>query len=96
MKIASDTPAKKKPKFPWATVFLTGVVATIGTVVAMKIISEATKKRDGDDELDTQRAALLNPHSIAALPQAVQPVPDPRMVVLSEDVLLQLTQSQIH
>lgn len=91
----------KKKKFPWGTVFLTGAVTAIGSIVAYKLYETATKKRELDSDLEAQRNALLgNPgsHAIASgAPIAVQPVTNSsRQVVISEEALLQLTQGQVH
>ncbi len=94
---APTVTVKKKSKFPWGTIFLTGVVSTVGTIVAMKMYEAASKKRAGDDDLNAQRDALLNPGGLTALPQAMDTVPAPRTLVISEDALLALTQQgQLH
>ncbi len=90
---AADAPTvKKKAKFPWGTIFLTGMVSTVATVVAMRMIEAATKKRAGDDDLNAQRDALLNPGAVAALSQAVHPPAQPRTIIMTEETLLELTQ----
>jgi len=86
-------PRNKKTSFPWRTIFLTAGVATIGTVVATKLIKSFSDSGDATDKAQLNPKAKSTQMSLreasiaalfaspnnsgAAIPNPLTPVPLP-------------------
>ena len=76
-------------KTPWGTIFLTAVVAGVGTYTAMQLMGAAQKRALERESQRSSRDLLFNPESVAAPPA-------PRMVQVNAAALAQLTGVALH